>query len=100
MAKMGISTLASYRGAQIFEALGLGGAVIEACFRGTPSRIGGAAFETLAADALAMHRRAYADVALAEDSAEARALPNAGEYHYKYAPILVCSQDSMTGPCE
>ena len=52
MAKMGISTLASYKGAQIFEALGLGDEVIAACFRGTPSRIGGVSFEQLGADAL------------------------------------------------
>ena len=52
MAKMGISTLASYKGAQIFEALGLGDEVIQACFKGTPSRIGGATFEQLGADAL------------------------------------------------
>lgn len=52
MAKMGISTLASYKGAQIFEALGLGDEVIAACFKGTPSRIGGVSFEQLGADAL------------------------------------------------
>lgn len=40
MAKMGISTLQSYKGAQIFEAVGLNDDVIERCFRGTQSRIG------------------------------------------------------------
>lgn len=84
MAKMGISTIASYKGAQIFEALGLGSVVIDSCFAGTPSRIGGAGFDTLALDALAMHTAAYAVGSLAEDSADARALPNTGEYHYRY----------------
>merc|ERR1719498_1553960 len=42
MAKMGISTLASYKGAQVFEAVGLGEEVIKACFCGVPSRVGGA----------------------------------------------------------
>jgi glutamate synthase (NADPH/NADH) len=54
MSKMGISTLQSYKGAQIFEALGLGNAIIEKCFEGTPSRISGISFETLALDALGL----------------------------------------------
>ncbi len=45
MAKNGISTLQSYQGAQIFEAVGIGTAVIEKCFKGTVSRIGGLDFE-------------------------------------------------------
>jgi glutamate synthase (NADPH/NADH) large chain len=52
ISKMGTSTLRSYRGAQIFEALGLGQEVIETCFRGTDSRIGGAGFAELEAEAL------------------------------------------------
>ena len=53
MAKMGISTLQSYKGAQIFEAVGLNDDVIERCFAGTPSRIQGVDCETLAQEALA-----------------------------------------------
>ncbi|MDR2177070.1 MAG: glutamate synthase large subunit [Treponema sp.] len=60
MSKMGTSTLRSYRGAQIFEALGLGDAVIDKCFRGTLSRIGGAGFAELEAEALASYRAALA----------------------------------------
>jgi glutamate synthase (NADH) len=60
MAKMGISTLASYKGAQIFEALGLADPVVASCFRGTVSRIGGAGFGRLGADALALHAAASA----------------------------------------
>ena len=52
MSKMGTSALRSYRGAQIFEAVGLGPEVIEKCFRGTASRIGGAGFAELEAEAL------------------------------------------------
>jgi glutamate synthase (NADPH/NADH) large chain len=40
MSKMGISTIASYRGAQLFEIVGLGDDVVDLCFRGTVSRIG------------------------------------------------------------
>ncbi len=59
MSKMGISTVGSYRGSQIFEALGLASELIEACFPGTPSRIGGLTYEHLAEEMLAWHRQAY-----------------------------------------
>jgi glutamate synthase (NADPH) large chain len=59
LAKMGISTLSSYKGAQIFEALGLGHDVIRQCFRGTVSRVGGVGFEVLGQEALIRQREAY-----------------------------------------
>jgi Glutamate synthase domain 2 len=59
MAKMGISTLASYRGAQIFEALGVSNKVIDECFTGTASPIGGIGYEQIAEEALARHARAF-----------------------------------------
>ncbi len=55
LSKMGISTLSSYCGAQIFEALGLGNEVIASCFAGTASPIGGIGFEEIAEDVLARH---------------------------------------------
>jgi glutamate synthase domain-containing protein 2/glutamate synthase domain-containing protein 1/glutamate synthase domain-containing protein 3 len=59
ISKMGISTLRSYRGAQLFEAIGLNHDVIDAYFTGTSSRIGGIGLEQIAADALARHRAAF-----------------------------------------
>ncbi|XP_067951479.1 uncharacterized protein [Watersipora subatra] len=59
MAKMGISTLQSYKGAQIFEAVGIGQEVIDKCFVGTASRIGGTTFEVLAYEAFTKHSLAY-----------------------------------------
>ncbi|KAG0078517.1 glutamate synthase [NADH] [Podila epicladia] len=59
MSKMGISTLQSYKGAQIFEALGLDESVIARSFAGTASRIKGVGFELLSLDALALHERAW-----------------------------------------
>src|SRR5690242_13501039 len=59
MSKMGVSTVASYTGAQIFEAIGLGPEVISACFAGTPSRLNGVGFDVLAAEAAARHARAF-----------------------------------------
>ncbi len=50
MSKMGVSTVASYTGAQIFEAIGLGAEVIETCFAGTTSRLSGVGFDALAAE--------------------------------------------------
>lgn len=83
LAKMGISTLASYKGAQIFEALGLSSEVIEKCFAGTPSRVEGATFEVLASDALHLHELAFPTRILPPGSAEAVALPNPGDYHWR-----------------
>ena len=60
MAKMGISTLASYRGAQVFEAIGVGQEVIDRCFFGTVSQIGGVGLPEIAHDALRRHSAAYA----------------------------------------
>lgn len=59
LSKMGISTLQSYQGAQIFEAIGLGPEVIDRCFKGTISRISGVSFDELAEEVLARHRAAY-----------------------------------------
>src|SRR5213593_3128228 len=59
LSKMGISTLSSYCGAQIFEALGLGAEVIDRCFTGTVSTIGGIGFAEIAEDVLARQRAAY-----------------------------------------
>jgi glutamate synthase (NADPH) large chain len=59
IAKMGISTMESYRGAQIFEAIGLNSEVVDRYFTGTPSRIQGVGLEVLAAEALARHTRGF-----------------------------------------
>ncbi len=59
MAKMGISTLQSYKGAQIFEAVGLQDEVIDRCFAGTASRIQGVDFDVLAEEALRRHALGY-----------------------------------------
>jgi glutamate synthase (NADPH/NADH) large chain len=59
MSKMGISTLASYRGAQIFEAIGLSEEVIDRCFAWTASRIRGVGFDVLAKEIDMRHARAW-----------------------------------------
>jgi len=61
LSKMGISTLQSYRGAQIFEALGIHQEVIDKCFSGTVSRIGGAGFQEIAEETLLRHTAAFSE---------------------------------------
>ena len=78
MAKMGISTLQSYKGAQIFECVGLGPEVTERCFTGVASRLKGIGFRSLAKDALSLHSSAFRAY-----STSTRALPSAGQYHWR-----------------
>ncbi|PYV87422.1 MAG: glutamate synthase large subunit, partial [Acidobacteria bacterium] len=61
IAKMGISTVQSYRGAQIFEAIGLNTELVDRYFTGTPSRVEGVGLKHLAREALALHRRGFPD---------------------------------------
>ncbi len=80
MSKMGVSTVASYTGAQIFEAIGIGDEVIDACFAGTPSRLGGVGFDQLAAEVAARHARAFP----ARGAGPAhRRLETGGEYQWR-----------------
>jgi glutamate synthase (NADPH/NADH) len=59
MSKMGISTLQSYKGAQVFEAIGIGSDVIERCFHGTTSRLEGVDFQALYRDIERLHALGY-----------------------------------------
>jgi glutamate synthase (NADPH/NADH) large chain len=78
MSKMGVSTVASYTGAQIFEAIGLGDEVIGTCFAGTASRLGGVGFSVLAEEAA---RRAT--VAAGGAGLVHRRLETGGEYQWR-----------------
>ncbi len=79
MAKMGISTLQSYKGAQIFEALGLADEVIERCFAGTASRLQGVGFEVLEEEALRRHALGFPE----DEEQTLPDLPNPGEFHWR-----------------
>ncbi len=57
--KMGISTIASYRGAQLFEAVGLSDAIVDLCFKGTTNRLAGSDFEDLEADQRLLAKEAW-----------------------------------------
>ena len=80
MSKMGVSTVASYTGAQIFEATGLGADVISECFTGTSSRLGGIGFDVLAAESAARHARAFPALGARPPH---RRLETGGEYQWR-----------------
>ncbi|MEN9678118.1 MAG: hypothetical protein RIS76_4014 [Verrucomicrobiota bacterium] len=84
MGKMGISTIASYHGAQNFEAIGVGQTVMDRCFFGTTSQVGGIGFREIAEDALRRHRMAFAapEAAVLDVGGNYRvARGGRGEYH-------------------
>ena len=78
MAKMGISTIKSYCGAQIFEAVGLGQELVEKYFTWTPSRVGGIGLEEIAREALQQHARAFPTYPLNGHTLEVY-----GQYQYR-----------------
>ena len=88
---MGICTIDGYRGAQIFEALGLDQALVDRYFTGTASRVGGAGIEVIAEETLMRHRSAFA-----QRSASFGILDTGGQYqwrsdgeHHMFNPLTV-----------
>ncbi|MHC4259668.1 MAG: glutamate synthase large subunit [Planctomycetota bacterium] len=79
MSKMGISTLRSYTGAQLFEAIGLNRSLVDEYLTGTSSRIGGIGLEQIAQEALARHKSAFE-----QRPAGALELDFGGEYHFRH----------------
>ncbi|CAO5188721.1 glutamate synthase (large subunit, NADP-dependent) [Frankia sp. AiPs1] len=80
MSKMGISTVASYTGAQVFEAIGLAQEFVDTYFVGTPSRLDGVRLDVIADEVAARHRRAYPRVA---SELAHRGLEIGGEYQWR-----------------
>lgn len=92
MSKMGISTLHSYRGAQIFECVGLDASVVDPWFSDTPSRISGVGLDIIAAETLTRHRQAFSPA----PPGTARHLPLGGKYKWRrngeahqYTPMTI-----------
>jgi glutamate synthase (NADPH/NADH) large chain len=79
MAKMGISTLQSYKGAQIFEAVGLASDVVELAFQGTASRVEGVGLEVLAEEMQRRHDLGFPD----RNVIPLSVLPNPGDFHWR-----------------
>jgi glutamate synthase (NADPH/NADH) large chain len=89
MSKMGISTVASYRSAQLFEIVGLAANVVELCFEGTESRIGGADFADLERDTRHLAARAWNPMEAVEQGGLLKYMHN-GEYHM-YNPDVIAT---------
>jgi glutamate synthase (NADPH/NADH) large chain/glutamate synthase (ferredoxin) len=87
LSKMGISTISSYRGAQIFEAIGVGDQLVTQCFTGTVTQIGGVDFEHVADDTLARHAQAFGPDAKLTDAGFYRNRQG-GEVHAYTAPVI------------
>jgi glutamate synthase (NADPH/NADH) large chain len=77
LSKMGISTLRSYHGSQLFEAIGVSDELIENYFKGTPSRIGGVGYEEIFKEAMIFHDEAY------KNPSKKVQFSTVGEYHYR-----------------
>ncbi len=77
MAKMGISTIRSYRGAKIFESIGLSESLLRNYFGTEVSTIGGIGLETIARDAIRLHDEAFSK------KTQTDFLPNLGQFHYR-----------------
>jgi glutamate synthase (NADPH/NADH) large chain len=80
MSKMGVSTVASYRGAQIFEAIGLSAELVDRYFTGTTSRLGGIGLDVIAREVSARHATAYPPTGIAPAH---RRLDIGGEYQWR-----------------
>lgn len=80
MSKMGISTVASYRGAQVFEAVGLDERFVTSYFSGTATKIGGVGIDVIAKEVAARHAKAYPASGIAPAH---RALDIGGEYQWR-----------------
>jgi glutamate synthase (NADPH) large chain len=89
ISKMGISTIGSYRGAQLFEIVGLADEVVLRCFEGTPARIQGAGFAELEADAQTLCERAW-DASIGLTQGGLLRFVHDGEYHM-YNPDVIAS---------
>jgi glutamate synthase (ferredoxin) len=108
LSKMGIATVDSYRGAQIFEIVGLGAEVVDVCFAGTPSAVGGIGWDALGEDAVTRHEAAWPSAAETPVSLESPGyfrVRKGGEYHTKgkevvdaLAPFAVATAAPDDGP--
>ncbi len=100
MSKMGISTIASYRSAQLFEIVGLGNEVVEVCFEGSDSRIAGADFGDLQRDLEYLAARAWDPMQRVDQGGLLKYMHN-GEYHMYNPDVIATLQAAvMSGDYE
>ncbi len=98
LSKMGISLLSSYSGAQIFEAIGIGAEVVDECFKGTVSRVGGVNFADIASELLSFHAQAFPElhVKKLENYGFVQYRPT-GEYHMNSPEMAKALHKAVAG---
>ncbi|MFO7704249.1 MAG: glutamate synthase large subunit [Halopseudomonas sp.] len=96
LSKMGISTVVSYRGAQLFEAVGLADEVVDMCFRGVPSRIQGARFSDLHAEQALLAQEAWNPRKTIQQGGLLKFVFG-GEYHAYNPDVVRTLQDAVQG---
>ncbi|MDX2257266.1 MAG: glutamate synthase large subunit [Pseudanabaenaceae cyanobacterium bins.39] len=98
LSKMGISLLSSYSGAQIFEAIGIGKEVVDTCFKGTVSRVGGVNFADIASELLSFHSQAFPELQLKklENYGFVQYRPT-GEYHMNSPEMAKALHKAVAG---
>ena len=96
LSKMGISTVASYRGAQLFEAVGLADEIVDLCFKGVPSRIQGARFNDLQAEQALLAAEAWNPRKTIQQGGLLKFVYG-GEYHAYNPDIVRALQDAVQG---
>jgi glutamate synthase (ferredoxin) len=94
MSKMGIATVDAYRGAQIFESLGLETEIVDLCLAGTPTPLGGLGFRDLRARILAQHAAGYRDGRVLENPGFIKHR-SGGEYHSTNPPVVEALQAAV-----
>jgi glutamate synthase (ferredoxin) len=95
LSKMGISLLTSYSGAQIFEAIGIGDDVVDQCFKGTTSRIGGVGFEDIASEVVMMRPEVAEAKMKLINYGFYKPVPALGEYHINSSDLAKLLHDAI-----
>ena len=100
ISKMGISTIGSYRGARLFEIVGLDREVVDLCFAGTPSRIGGAGFDALQAQTQQRARFAWDNNTLPAIGGVLRYLPEGEAHQFNPDVVLALQRATRSGSAD
>jgi glutamate synthase (NADPH/NADH) large chain len=100
LSKMGISTIGSYRGARLFEIVGLDREVVDLCFAGTPSRIGGTGFAQLQAETAERARYAWDNNALPAIGGVLRYMPEGEDHQFNPDVVLALQRATRSGSAE
>ena len=100
LSKMGISTVGSYRGARLFEIVGLDREVVDLCFAGTPSRVGGVGFDALQAQTAARARFAWDGNTLPAIGGVLRYMPGGEDHQFGPDVVLALQRATRSGRAE